>query len=91
MIPLARVDQHHLAMWLNPRNPALVSTGSEKFKGSDLGGGKFKGSDKESKASLSWVGTREGPPTPSWVGKGKRTRVSPRRLHPAWEASCTQK
>lgn len=37
---------------------------------------KFKGSDKESRASLGWVGTGECPPTPSWMGKGKRTRFS---------------
>jgi hypothetical protein len=50
--------------------------GQRTLKDSDLGeGGKFKGNDKESRASLGWVGTGECPPTPSWVRKGKRTLV----------------
>lgn len=46
MIPFARVDQHHLGMWLSPSSPALVTTGSEGARGlsqTDLGGEKFKG------------------------------------------------
>lgn len=56
--------------------------GQRTLKDSDLGGAKFKGNDKESRAYLGWVGMGECPPTLSWVRKGKRTLVSPEKAAP---------